>query len=108
MCQAVEDLDGENNTDRPYQWNNFSADENHDEAAAANILRRQTHICDIPTRNFTEVCIDYKMTGRGGDNSWGLLPEKERTLWSDRDYSWSFALVPAKVMKAEKTFRFSF
>ena len=108
MCQAVEDLDGENNTDRPYQWNNFSADEIHDEAVAANILRRQTHICDIPTRDFTEVCIDYKMTGLGGDNSWGLLPEKERTLWSDRDYSWSFALVPSKVMKAEKTFKYSF
>ena len=108
MCQTVEDLDGENNTDRPYQWNNFDPEEKHDDAAAANRLRRQTHICDIPTRDFTEVCIDYKMTGLGGDNSWGMWPEKERTLWSDRDYSWSFALVPAKVMKPENTVKYDF
>ena len=48
------------------------------------------------------------MTGLGGDNSWGMWPEKERTLWSDRDYSWSFALVPAKVMKPEKTVKYDF
>ena len=108
LCQTVEDLDCENNTDKPYQWNNFKADENHDEAAARNRMRRQTHINDVPTRDFTEVCIDYKMTGVGGDDSWGSMPEKERTLWSNQNYSWSFALIPSKVMKAEKTVRFEF
>ena len=108
MTQAVEDLDCEENTDRPYQWQNFRPDENHDEAYAKNRVRRQTHVSDIPTRNFTEVCIDYKMTGVGGYNSWGSWPEGSRTLWSNQNYSWSFALVPAKVMKAEKTARFEF
>ena len=108
LRQSVEDLDCEENTDRPYQWNNFRPDENHDPAWAKGRVRRQTHICDIPVRNFTEVCIDYKMTGVGGYDSWGSWPEAERTLWTNRDYNWSFALIPSKVMKAEKTVKYDF
>ena len=56
----------------------------------------QTHISDVPVRDFTEVCVDYKQSGVGGYDSWGARPEKERTLWSDRSYSYSFTLVPKK------------
>jgi len=108
LRQTVEDLDGEEAVQRPYQWNNFSADEEHDEAQAKNALRRQTHLDDVPARDFTEVCVDYRMTGVGGYDSWGSMPEKERTLWSNRDYTWAFTLVPARVMKAEKTVLYNF
>jgi len=108
LRQSVEDFDGQEAVNRPYQWHNFTADEDHSEAAGKDRLRRQTHLNDVPVRDYTEVCVDYMMTGVGGYDSWGAWPEKERTLWSDRSYSWSFALVPSKVMKAEKTVKYEF
>jgi len=58
--------------------------------------KAQTHLCDVPVQPFAEVCIDYRMSGVGGYDSWGARPEKERTLWSDRSYSYSFTLCPRK------------
>ena len=94
LRQTVEDLDCEEATDRPYQWNYFRADEDHSPEAGRNHVRRQTHISDVPVRDFTEVCIDYKMTGLGGYDSWGARPEKDLTLWADTAYSYSFTLIP--------------
>ena len=108
LRQSIEDLDGQEAVNRPYQWNNFSADEDHSEAAGKDKFRRQTHLNDVPVRDYTEVCVDYRMTGVGGYDSWGAWPEKERTLWSNRSYSWSFSLVPSKVMKSEKTLKYEF
>ena len=56
----------------------------------------QTHISDVPVRDFSEVCIDYRMTGVGGYDSWGSRPEKDRSLWSDRSYTYRFTLIPGK------------
>lgn len=58
--------------------------------------KAQTHLCDVPQRDYTELCLDYRMSGVGGYDSWGARPEKERTLWSDRSYSYSFTLIPRK------------
>ena len=102
LRQRVEDLDGEDAVGRPYQWPNYSPDDPKDEDAARNVLRRQTHLNDVPVQPFTEVCLDYHMTGVGGYDSWGARPEKERTLWSDRSYTYGFALVPRKAKKAAK------
>ena len=102
LRQAVEDLDGEEATERPYQWNNFYPDEDHSPEAGRNLLRRQTHISDVPQRDYTEVCVDYKMTGVGGYDSWGSRTEPERSLWSNCSYRYSFTLVPAKARKASQ------
>ena len=71
LRQTVEDLDG-------------------------GLQKAQTHISDVPVRDFAEVCIDWRMTGVGGYDSWGARPEAERTLWSDRSYTYTFTLVPGK------------
>ena len=34
------------------------------------------------------------MGGVGGYDSWGQRPERERCLWSDRSYAYSYLLVP--------------
>lgn len=47
------------------------------------------HVTDIPVRPYVELCIDGKMTGVGGHNSWGRAPEPVRTVWADEDYSFS-------------------
>ena len=62
--------------------------------------RPQTHISDVQDFEATEVCIDYKMTGVGGLDSWKNRPEPERCLWEDQSYSYSFTLTPG--MKGEK------
>ena len=57
-------------------------------------VKRQTHICDVPVRDYTEVCVDYRMTGVGGYDSWGSRPEPARTLWADESYTYSFTFIP--------------
>ena len=102
LRHTVEDLDCEEAVGRPYQWHNFTHDEVHDDAAARNRLRRQTHQDDVPERSFTEVCVDYRMTGVGGYDSWWARPEPDCTLWSNESYRYSFRLVPGKAEKALK------
>ena len=96
LRQSVEDLDSEEAVNRPYQWNNFSPDENHSPEAGYLKIRRQTHLNDVPVRDFSEVCIDYKMTGVGGYDSWYQRPEAARTLWADTAYAYSFTLLPQR------------
>ena len=96
LRNSVEDFDSEETTSRPYQWNNFSADEikNRDEAKAKNRLRRQTHTNDIVPRNFVEVCIDGKMMGVGGYDSWGARPDKQFMIQADRPFNFEFTIIP--------------
>ncbi|MBR1887602.1 MAG: beta-galactosidase [Bacteroidales bacterium] len=60
------------------------------------ITKSQTHVTDVPFRDFTEVSVDYKMSGIGGYDSWGARPEPAYTLWSTESYSYSFTLIPSK------------
>ena len=57
---------------------------------------------DVPFRDFTEVCLDYRMTGVGGYDSWGSRPELSRTLLSNQSYSYSFTLIPSTSKKATR------
>ena len=92
LRQTVEDLDCENNTDRPYQWQYFRPEEDHSPENAYGRTRRQTHLNDVPWNNFTEVCIDYGMSGVGGYDSWGSRPEPSRTIWTNQNYTWDFTI----------------
>lgn len=49
------------------------------------------HINDIKVRPWVELCIDDRMTGLGGHDSWGSSPESVRTVWADNDYTFSIA-----------------
>ena len=60
------------------------------------ITKSQTHVTDVPFRDFTEVSVDYKMSGIGGYDSWGARPEPDYTLWSTESYSYCFTLIPSK------------
>ena len=108
LRQRVEDLDSEEAVSRPYQWNNFDPEAPHDEAYARNRMRRQTHLDDVPVQDFTEVCIDGAMTGVGGYDSCGARPEPSRTVWSTDDRSFTFTLVPARALKAQRAVRYRF
>lgn len=108
LRQSVEDLDSEE-SDRPFQWNNFENPPVHDEEAALkNHMRRQTHISDIPFRDFTEICIDGAAGGVGGYDSWGSRPEPTRILWSDSRMDFGFTLVPVRALPLKKAVRFTY
>ncbi len=96
LRNSVEDFDSEENIDHPYQWNNFTPEQiaDHDEAKARNHKPRQTHTCDISPRNFVELCIDMKMCGVGGFDSWGSKPVKKALVDSSSDYTWGFTIIP--------------
>jgi beta-galactosidase len=98
LRNAVEDFDDEEYKDKPYQWNNFSPEmvANHDEAKARNVLRKHTHTNDVLPRDYVEVCVDMRMQGVAGYNSWGARPEPEYSIFANRDYKWGFTLVPIK------------
>ena len=108
LRNSIEDFDSEEAVQHDYQWYNFNPDEAKNPAGAKNVLRRQHHINDITPRDYVELCIDMMQSGIGGYDSWGALPEPSRTLWSDRDYSFGFTIVPKKVMPAQKAARYRF
>lgn len=106
LRNSVEDFDSQE-SNAPYQWNNFSAEEiaKRNDADAKDRLPKQTHAIDITPRDFVEICIDMKQQGVGGYDSWGSRPIKAATIYSDEDYKWSFTLVPISNAKdaAQKT-----
>ncbi|MBR6345968.1 MAG: DUF4981 domain-containing protein [Bacteroidales bacterium] len=108
LHQRIEDLDGEECAARDYQWNNFDTPVVHDTLSAVNRMRRQTHISDVPAREDVELVIDYKMTGVGGYDSWGWMPEPSQSLWANGNYSWGFTLIPKNALSSRKSTRFIF
>lgn len=96
LHNSVEDFDAEEQTGLPRQWPNFTPEQvaNHDEAEARNELRRQHHISDVKPRDYVEVCIDYRMSGIGGFDSWGAQPEDMYMLPANNEYRWGFTLIP--------------
>lgn len=109
LRQSVEDLDSEDAASRPYQWQNFIPGEPHPaDSTVAFQLRRQTHLCDVPVRDYTELCIDYRMTGIGGYDSWGSLPEEDCMLRTRDSYAYAFTLVPAASLRPRKALRYSY
>lgn len=102
LRNSIEDFDCQE-SDKPYQWNNFSQAEidKRDYAWAANRLRKQTHANDIAPRNYVEICLDGRHQGVAGYNSWGDRPQPCATIRSDREYRWGFTLVPVQSIEKE-------
>ena len=108
LRHSVEDLDSEE-SGQPFQWNNFDTPPVHDEEEAEKYhMRRQTHLSDVPDRDFTEICIDGAASGVGGYDSWGSRPEPARTVWSSDNRNFAFTLVPARARKTDKAIRYAY
>lgn len=100
LRNSVEDFDSQE-SNAPYQWNNFSPEEvaSRNDADAKDVRPKQTHAIDITPRDFVEICLDLKQQGLGGYDSWGARPIQEATIYSDQDYNWSFTLIPVSNAK---------
>ena len=92
LNNSIEDFDSQE-SDKDYQWRNIST-ETKDPTEAKNKLRKQTHINDIKPQDFTEICIDYRMQGVAGDNSWGARPYEKYRIPANGTYEYKFTIVP--------------
>ena len=110
LRNSVEDFDGGKATDKPFQWNNFSAEEIANRPDLGPYDKpRQTHTTDIVPRDFVEVCVDLKQQGVAGYDSWYSRPEPEYTLPADQEYTWGFTFIPgAKANNAVKKAAYSY
>ena len=53
------------------------------------------HCNDPKPEELVDVCIDYRMMGLGGDNSWGALPHKQYQIHADQTpIKYGFTIVP--------------
>ena len=95
LHNSVEDFDCEE-SDAPYQWNNFVENDPHDIGRARNVMKKQTHVSDITPRDFTEVSIDSMMTGVGGDNSWGAETYDKYKVNTSGPQTLVFKIIPVK------------
>ncbi|BBI33026.1 glycoside hydrolase family 2 TIM barrel-domain containing protein [Cohnella abietis] len=55
-------------------------------------LEQYDHYHLLPSSDKTVVRVNYKQMGVGGDDSWGAPTHPEYTLYSNRTYSYSFAI----------------
>lgn len=93
LRNSVEDFDSQE-SNRPYQWQNFSKNEIKNPLQAQNKLRKHTHVNDIIPRNFVELCIDYKQQGLGGDDSWGARPYPKYIMLAKNPALYEYVIVP--------------
>ena len=56
--------------------------------------KRLRTIKDVKEGNFTELRIDHKMMGLGGDDSWGSKPYNIHRIFPNKTYSYSFCITP--------------
>ena len=56
------------------------------------------HINDITPRDLVDCCVDYKMMGVGGNNSWGGWPEEQYLCYPNGQVE-SFTYIIAPVIK---------
>ncbi|MEG1607687.1 MAG: glycoside hydrolase family 2 TIM barrel-domain containing protein [Mucinivorans sp.] len=92
---SVEDYDGESSS-KDYQWRNFSKEDKNDPKDGYLRLPKQTHLNDVPARDYVELNIDGRMMGLGGDDSWGSRPEKEHTISAADDFTFGFTIIPIR------------
>ncbi len=52
------------------------------------------HTTDIMERNLVQLNIDLAQRGVAGDDSWGSLPQKKYRLESNKQYNYTFYMVP--------------
>jgi beta-galactosidase len=78
---------------------NFSA--HHNTIEDFDKTEANKHTIDIKKRDLTQLNIDYRQRGLGGDNSWGAMPYEAYRI-TPKDYSYSFTIQPIINNKANE------
>ena len=89
LRNSVEDLDGEDYDDIPYQHINPAKNKTNENKN----LKKQRHVDDIFSRDFVEINVDFKQQGLAGFNSWEDRVLPEFTIPANEDHSFSFTII---------------
>jgi len=95
------DKDGFEMTAMPYLTSDFDAREGFDYGP---VYLEQKHIKDIKPRPFIRWNIDYGQRGLGSVDSWYSKPLDNYQLKPNRNYTYSFTLIPIKADDSERYF----
>jgi len=49
---------------------------------------------DVDEGDLVELHIDHRMMGVGGDNSWAAKPHDAYMYYADKEYKYSFSIIP--------------
>ncbi len=66
--------------------------------------RGSLHLYDVPERNFTELHIDLKQMGLGGDDSWWSKPHSQYMI-PPTEYEYSYKIIPIQKGKYFNSFK---
>ncbi|WP_025006854.1 glycoside hydrolase family 2 TIM barrel-domain containing protein [Marinilabilia salmonicolor] len=80
-------------TAMPYLTADFDAREGYEYGP---VHLEQKHIAQVKERNLIRWNIDYGQRGLGGINSWGAQPLDNYRLSPDKEYTYSFKLIPVE------------
>ena len=114
LRNSVEDYDDQEHTDKPFQWGNNKypfykgTPPDLNENKIKNIIKRQTHTNDIIPRDYIEVCLDSKMKGLAGLDSWGDMPLRCCRISPYKNYNLNFTLIPYNQSDIEKYLQYDY
>ncbi|BEG98393.1 glycoside hydrolase family 2 TIM barrel-domain containing protein [Bacteroides sedimenti] len=81
----------------PYTLESMDSGESIDNDKPITEKTNHRHLTDPQPQKLIDLCIDYRMMGVGGDDSWGALPHKEYLIFPGKGpISYGFTLVPFK------------
>lgn len=72
----------------------FDSGEKRDDGTYRTSGHTQRHSCDVKAQNLVDLFIDYRMTGLGGDTSWGLKPHKVYQVDPHQTIRYGFSFIP--------------
>ncbi|MDP4238849.1 MAG: glycoside hydrolase family 2 TIM barrel-domain containing protein [Bacteroidota bacterium] len=72
----------------------FDSGEKRDDGTYRTVEHNQRHSCDVKPQKLVDLFIDYKMTGLGGDTSWGLKPHKMYQINPHQTIRYGFSFIP--------------
>jgi beta-galactosidase len=77
-----------------YPLEMFDSGDKRDDTPFRTKEHLQRHACDLQPQQLVDVFIDYRMTGLGGDTSWGLKPHKKYQIDPKQTIEYGFSLIP--------------
>lgn len=84
-----------------YALESFDSGNHRDDGIERPAVPRQKHSSDVRKADYVDVFIDHRMTGLGGDNSWGEKPLAKYTVYASdcAPASYGFTLIPYTACK---------
>lgn len=77
-----------------YPMEMLDSGEGRDDGRARLAHPEQRHMYDAVPQKLVDLFIDYRMTGIGGDNAWGLMPHEQYQVKPNVPMNYSFTFIP--------------